>query len=266
VTASRHAASYTATSDQVARLSETLLAQWAPPAQAALSCHRVAGDSPFGVLARALEARQLASVGYTPDLVAEEYAPYEEASSFVIVLDVAARRPVAEMRVLTGVSQTAADLIELGRSDAAAALQGLIARGDVSRDIGTGGVDPDYHDTHLGTEAVVLAIRCLARDFIAQDVRACSALSSTAFLRLLRRIGFPLRLLDGAPVPFLGAMFQPWWARMDEIEPASTARARSLQDRAQRSDIGAAFDELARLTLMVGTGEGADALIDPIGR
>ena len=263
MTPTPRALTYSSDAGEIAILVDALLEQRPPEQAARLTCHTVAGDSPLSALGRVTEARQLGTIGYTPDLVAAEYAPYEDASTFVVVVDVASRSVTCAIRLLSGHSQTYDDLLDLGRPEAASELARLTADGEVGLDVATSGLDPTVHGTVLGLQSLALAFRCVVTHGVSHGISGFSALSTVASLRTVRSLGVPVHLLDVTPIPFVATEFLPWWTSFADVEDATQRRAQALLSHHSAVVPDSAAAQLASLARMIGTGEDADAFIDP---
>lgn len=97
-------ATYELPQDEKVRLCEELFTRLPldtlPEDQSFLSVE-VGPDSPYSNLARAVEVEVfLETFGNTPDIMQEQYGPYEDASRFWIVFDKASRAPVGALRAI----------------------------------------------------------------------------------------------------------------------------------------------------------------------
>jgi hypothetical protein len=107
-------------------------------------------ESPYSSLARAIEQDVFyETFGNTPDLLAAEYGPYEDASFFVCVVDHLRRRPAGMIRVIGPSPRGFKSLDDLARrwdqpfADLAAS-NGLAVDLTSMWDLATLGVDAEY--------------------------------------------------------------------------------------------------------------------------
>src|SRR5262245_35122566 len=81
-------------------LTRQLLAE-RPAGQRRFCCYRLSSDSPYSDIARTIECKVFDDFfGNSPDVMTEQYGPYEAQSSFLLVVDRRAQRPAGALRII----------------------------------------------------------------------------------------------------------------------------------------------------------------------
>ncbi|MGY1618376.1 hypothetical protein ACI797_16675 [Geodermatophilus sp. SYSU D00691] len=168
----------------------------------------VVADSPAErEAARTVEASVfLGAFGNTPDVMAEEYGPYEERSRFLVVLDEVSGRALGAVRLI--VPDAAGELKSL--TDAAgapwhvSAEETLRTAGFAAQevwDVATLAVDPDARAA-ARIETTFALCHALYRYTRANGVEGLVTILDDKVLRVLRTIGLPWAPMAGATSQF----------------------------------------------------------------
>lgn len=73
-----------------------------PPSDTRFCCYRLSGDNPYSDIARTVECRVFEHFfGNSPDVMTDQYGPYESQSSFLLVVDCRAQRPAGALRIIS---------------------------------------------------------------------------------------------------------------------------------------------------------------------
>jgi hypothetical protein len=164
-------------------------------------------DSPAEIAAaRDVEARVfLDAFGNTPDVMAQEYGPYDERSRFLAVLDDGSGRALGAVRLIvpnaTGELKTLTDAA--GAPWHLSAPDTLRAAGFAGRavwDVATLAVDPDARAARL--ETTFALCHALYRYTRAAGAQGLVTILDDKVLRVLRAIGLPWAPMAGATSQF----------------------------------------------------------------
>jgi hypothetical protein len=202
--------------------------------------------SPFGAylfldgdpaveIARDLERRVfLESFGNTPELLAAEYRPYDEASLFLCVVDHRARRAAGMVRLIVPVPggpglKSLVDFDAIwGERPAAAFARVGIGQPSPIWDIATLAVAPAYRTASAHGLVSLGLYQAVVRIASGAGVRWLCALLDTAVYRMSRaRFAEPFDLLAN-PRPYLGSSASApvicdlvaWHTRLERADPA----------------------------------------------
>lgn len=182
--------------------------------------------------AREVEARVfLHAFGNTPELLAQEYGPYEARSRFVVVLDDRSGEALGTARLITAAEEPVKTLLDaagepwhLPVADSLGTV-GLAAR-DVW-DVGSLAVDPRYRAGAAGAELSVALCHALWRYARNCDVPGLVTIVDDRVRRLLRAMGVPWQPMAGAESrPYLGSPASTPCVLVAEMAEEEMARAR----------------------------------------
>ncbi len=169
-------------------------------------------------------------VPHTPELMTHEYGPYEDQSTFFLALDTDKSVPLGALRVVSGLpNKTTADLQQ----------SGLLADGH-----------PQLHDCEPENTWDVATVAVAPKTGARTAMVATMALYRTLYLRSLsngieywtsiidggvsksyEKLGIPFTLLvDVPPLNYLGSDAFAFVAKVNEVRPSMTARAKSAGD------------------------------------
>jgi hypothetical protein len=209
---------------ELRRLTRQILA---PGAIEPFGAYLFRGDEPGADLGRHVEQLVfLEAFGNTPDLLADEYAPYEASSVFICIVDHLRMLPAGVMRVLLPSPRGFKSLndIEAVWGDSAETLikrTGLALAADRTWDIATFAVAPEYRanaargliSMGLYQTLTMAALRCGVDWFVA-----------ILDMPVFRMIRWKLRMIFAgyqgvAPLPYLGSAASiPAWCDVNEAE------------------------------------------------
>jgi len=167
----------------------------------------------------------LEAFGNTPELLAEEYEPYESASVFICVIDHMRRLPAGVMRIVLPSPAGFKSLKDIEPvwgepADALIARTGIALPAESTWDIATLAVSPDYRGkatTGLVSMGLyqtlgMVAPRC--------GIDWLVAILDAVVYRILRKLQMPFAGFKGtAPLPYLGsAASLPVWCNIAEMK------------------------------------------------
>ncbi len=205
----------------------------AATAAAPFGCYLFDGADPASELARHVERTVFfETFGNTPELLAEEYGPYEHATAFICVVDHRRRLPVGAARVIVPNATGFKTIDDLDRMWRLPPDQALVASGvtyDPARtwDMATLAVDPEYRQA-LVSEAL---LRSLVVGLRHNAITWTVAVLDIVVLRLLQlRMRRPFTPFAGAQaLRYLDSPASlPVWANVDTWAEHVAAQAPEL--------------------------------------
>jgi hypothetical protein len=232
--------------------------------QGRFGCYRIAGSSEYGDVARDVECTVFQHFfGNSPELLADEYAAYEAASTFLLVVDRELGRPAGALRVIAHSDHGLKTLNDIAQeplsipTDAVAQYHGIR---DLENcwDVGALAVLKDYRGR--GEDHVVSTT--LYGLFVAEARRAridhvVAIIDSHAYTQLTQVVGMPFTTIAGSePFEYLGSTrnFAAIMA-VPEIVPAIEAHMSRLERQG-------APRQLRSLVSRVVYGEGLPSIVD----
>jgi len=165
------------------------------------------GSDPMSDLGRSVEAAVFGEhFGNSPELMAEEYGPYEDASTFVVVADTRQSKPVGVMRIIKNSSAGLKTTNDLAAGTWALAEEDVLSAYALKRedvwDIATIAVAPGYR----GSRVTPILYWWLYGAVVHRGIRAVVAILDTKVRPLLSSLGIPSEAICGAePMEYLAS-------------------------------------------------------------
>ena len=194
-------------------LTRQLLAE-RPGGDKRFCCYRIAGDSPYADIARTIECKVFDDFfGNSPDIMTEQYGPYEAQSSFLLVVDRRAQRPAGALRIIEASAHRGLKTLEDIKQGPLFMPTSTVLEhhniSDLSRcwDVGSVAVLKEYrgqtHDHMISTTLYGRLHMQAASDGIEHFT---AILDSHAFSQIVNVFGVPfVPIVDTRPFPYLGS-------------------------------------------------------------
>jgi hypothetical protein len=214
----------------VRRLTQQVIA---PDAVEPFGVYLLRSAEPGAELGRHVERTVfLETFGNTPELLADEYAPYEDASLFICVIDHLRRLPAGVMRLVLPSSagfKSLNDIEPWWGEPAQVIIERTGLAMDMSRtwDVATLAVMVDYRGkatAGLVSMGLYQTATIMARN---SGIEWVVAILDMPVYRLIRKLSMPFFGYKGVlPMPYLGAVSNlPVWCHISEVEERRLARA-----------------------------------------
>lgn len=207
------------------------------PVEQPFGVYVLTADEPCAALARDVERRVFwEAFGNTTSLLDEEYGPYEQASSFICVVDHLRRCPAGMIRVVKASPagfKTLHDLRRLWGVDSATALASGAPDldGDSTWDIATLAVGPDYRGAASKGLVSLALYQALSTAGRWCDIEWMVAVLDVVVLELLQTVlQRPFSFFcDVGPIPYLDSAssvpvwgdYRSWRQRLAATDPSS---------------------------------------------
>ena len=225
---------YDLTSDEMQRLSRERLDRHPLP-DGRFVLFTLAPEEPLADVARSIECETfLASFGNDADELSAEYAPYEKASRFLLVVDQRRGEPAGCARVIEGTGAGTKTLDDapalVGRTyEEIAAAHGL--NGEKVWDYATVAVRPAYRGRRSALAVSSLLYRAVLVQGIREGVKHLTAMLDRGVYRNMKLLGTPFVTLAGSgPFEYLGsAENRAVYADFPSCGPAITTQAERLR-------------------------------------
>lgn len=194
-------------------LTHQLLAE-RPSGDKRFCCYRLPGNSPYADIARTIECKVFDDFfGNSPDVMTEQYGPYESQSSFLLVVDRRAQRPAGAMRIITTSPHRGLKTLEdIGQAPLYMPTSTVVEHhriSDLNRcwDVGSVAVLKDYRGQQYDHLISTTLYGRLHMQAVASGIEHFTAiLDSHAFSQIVNVFGVPfVPIVDTRPFPYLGS-------------------------------------------------------------
>jgi hypothetical protein len=167
-----------------------------------LGCFSIEGDSPFSNLGRFVESEVfMQTFGNTPEMMSEEYGPYEQTSDLFVVVDLDSSFPIGTLRVIRNSEGGLKSLNDLERSELALDQTNVCKELDIEPDrcvdVGTLAVLPEFRRRAGNVLPSLLLYRSLYAKYLSDpNYDHVVTIIDKRAERNLYRLSFPFKPID----------------------------------------------------------------------
>jgi hypothetical protein len=230
-----------------------LLSEWPLTSGGRFGCYLIADSSPYSDLARGVESCVFQQFfGNEPSLLAAEYGPYEDSSSFFLVVDRERCQAAGALRVIQNSDRGLKTLNDIAGPPLSISLEKVIhhhAIEDLDKcwDVGTVAVLKEYRGRssgHLVSSLLYGLLRAGACNAGMEHMIA--VLDTHAYQQIVDLLGVPfVPIADSKPFEYLGSQSSiAVYAPTEQIGPCVAARMQRL-DSSRLEQLQPLFERVA---------------------